>query len=105
MVRQKCFKIEAHKIIISASSPFFKNNKHSLPLIYMKGIKANALVSVLDFVYYGEVNIFPSPPPYSANVWISAFFLFWNFPLECRVKIEANLSELDGGRAQQKNSI
>ena len=68
MVRQKCFKIEAHKIIISASSPFFKNNKHSLPLIYMKGIKANALVSVLDFVYYGEVNIFPSPPPYSANI-------------------------------------
>ena len=64
--------IEAHKIIISASSPFFKdvlkNNKHSHPLIYMKGMKANALVSVLDFVYYGEVNIFPSPPPYSANV-------------------------------------
>ena len=52
MVRQKCF----------------KNNKHSHPLIYMKGMKANALVSVLDFVYYGEVNIFPSPPPYSANI-------------------------------------
>ena len=77
MVRQKCFKIEAHKIIISASSPFFKdvlkNNKHSHPLIYMKGMKANALVSVLDFVYYGEVNIFPSPPPYSANICV--FFI------------------------------
>ena len=36
--------LEAHKIILSASSPFFKNilklNKHTHPLIYLKGFKA-----------------------------------------------------------------
>jgi len=53
--------IEAHKIILSASSPFFKNvlkkNKHSHPLIFLKGLKNTLLVSILDFIYDGEVNI------------------------------------------------
>ena len=53
--------IEAHKVILAASSPFFKNmlkrNKHSHPLIYMRGIKANDLTSIVDFIYHGEVNI------------------------------------------------
>ena len=35
--------VEAHKVILSASSSFFQNilkrNKHSHPLIYMKGMK------------------------------------------------------------------
>ena len=54
--------IETHKVILAASSPFFKEilkqNKHSHPLIYMRGIKAKDLVSVLDFIYYGETNIY-----------------------------------------------
>lgn len=53
--------IEAHKIILSASSPFFKNllkkNKHPHPLVYLKGLKNSLLVSILDFIYDGEVNI------------------------------------------------
>ena len=54
--------LQAHKFVLSASSPFFKeilrNNKHPHPLIYLKGIKAGALESVIDFIYRGEVNIY-----------------------------------------------
>jgi len=53
--------IEAHKIILSASSPFFKSvlkkNKHPHPLLFLKGLKNSLLVSILDFIYDGEVNI------------------------------------------------
>ena len=53
---------QAHKFVLSASSPFFKellqNNKHTHPLIYLKGIKAESLKYVLDFLYRGEVNIY-----------------------------------------------
>jgi hypothetical protein len=33
-------------------------NKHYHPLIYMRGLKAKDLVAILDFIYYGEANIF-----------------------------------------------
>jgi len=53
--------IQAHKIILSACSPFFKkvfqNNHHSHPLIYLKGVKYQDLEAVLNFMYYGEVNV------------------------------------------------
>ena len=54
--------VEAHKVILAASSPFFQNilrrNKHKHPLIYMRGMKSEDLVSVVDFLYYGETNVF-----------------------------------------------
>ena len=53
--------IEAHRIILTACSPFFssvlKMNKHSHPLIYMRGLKAKDLVAIVDFIYHGEANI------------------------------------------------
>ena len=53
--------VDAHKVILAASSPFFKRilkeNPHSHPLIYLKGIKSSDVKSVLDFIYLGEVNI------------------------------------------------
>ena len=53
--------IEAHKVILAASSPIFetilKRNKHSHPLIYMRGIKSNDLSAMVDFLYYGEANV------------------------------------------------
>ena len=53
--------VEAHKVILSASSPFFqkllKRNKHSHPLIYMRGINSEDLMAIVDFLYYGEANI------------------------------------------------
>ena len=53
--------IEAHKVILAASSPFFqrilKGNKHSHPFIYMKGMKSDDLSAIVDFLYYGEANV------------------------------------------------
>ena len=54
--------IEAHKLILTACSPFFHSmlakNNYSNPLIYMRGLKAKDMMPVVDFIYHGEVNIF-----------------------------------------------
>jgi len=53
--------IQAHKVILSACSPFFrhvlKRNKHDHPLLYLKGVKFAELQAVLNFMYQGEVNV------------------------------------------------
>jgi len=53
--------IQAHKVILSACSPFFrqilKRNRHEHPLLYLKGVKYIDLMSVLNFMYHGEVNV------------------------------------------------
>ena len=54
--------IDVHKIIITASSQFFKTvlkrNKHPHPMIYMTGVKAKIMEAVIDFIYNGEVNVY-----------------------------------------------
>ena len=54
--------VEAHKVILAASSPFFQKllgrNKHSYPLVYMRGVKIDDLIAIVDFLYRGEANIF-----------------------------------------------
>ena len=53
--------VEAHKVVLSASSPFFMNilkkNKHPHPLIYMRGVKPENLMAMVDFLYHGETNV------------------------------------------------
>jgi len=53
--------LQAHKVILSACSPFFRNilrrNQHQHPLLYLKGVKYTDLQSVLNFMYHGEVNV------------------------------------------------
>ena len=53
--------IETHKVILASSSPFFmeilKKNKHPHLMIYMRGLKAEVLVAMADFLYYGETNV------------------------------------------------
>jgi len=53
--------IQAHKVILSACSPFFRTilrrNRHEHPLLFLKGVKYVDLVSVLNFMYHGEVNV------------------------------------------------
>jgi hypothetical protein len=53
--------IQAHKVILAACSPFFRNtlrrNPHQHPLLYMKGVKFTDLQAVLNFMYHGEVNV------------------------------------------------
>ena len=52
--------VEAHKVVLAASSPFFHNilkrNKHVHSLIYMRGLKFEDLLAIVDFLYYGEAN-------------------------------------------------
>ena len=55
------YQVEAHKVVLAASSPYFrrilKKNPHSHPLIYLKGINFSDVEAVLKFIYQGEVNI------------------------------------------------
>ena len=54
--------VEAHKVILASSSPFFQKllgrNKHPHPLIYMRGMKSEDLLAIVDFLYRGEANVF-----------------------------------------------
>jgi len=53
--------VQAHKVILSACSPFFKKilrkNPHQNPLLFLKGVKYAEIVSILNFMYHGEVNV------------------------------------------------
>ena len=54
--------IDAHKFVLASASSFFLNllrrNKHPHPLIYMRGVKSEDLMSIVDFLYFGETNVF-----------------------------------------------
>ena len=54
--------VEAHKFILKSGSPFFSKvltrHKHAHPIIYMRGIMGKDMEAILDFIYYGEANIY-----------------------------------------------
>merc|ERR1712129_156230 len=56
--------LDAHKVILASSSPFFskllRKNKHPHPLIYMRGMKSEDLLAMVDFLYFGEANVLQS---------------------------------------------
>jgi len=53
--------IQAHKVILSACSTFFRNilchNPHQHPLLYLKDVKYKHFLAILDFMYNGEVHV------------------------------------------------
>ena len=53
--------IQAHKLILSACSPFFRSilrqNPHQHPQLYLKRVEFTDLQAVLDFMYHGKVNV------------------------------------------------
>ena len=54
--------IQAHKVILSACSSFFKRvlkrSRHQQNmLLYLRGVSRQNMESVLDFMYYGEISI------------------------------------------------
>lgn len=53
--------VQAHKIILSSCSPFFRSilqqNPHEHPLLYLKGVELSDLQAVLNFMYEGEVRV------------------------------------------------
>ena len=52
---------QTHRVVLSAGSSFFeqvlKKHKHPSPLIYLKGVDANHMELLLDFMYCGEVGL------------------------------------------------
>ena len=62
LVCQDGKQFEVHKNILAASSPFFldifRTWKHPHPLVYLSGMKSQILVSVVDFIYYGEASVY-----------------------------------------------
>ena len=53
--------VKAHKVVLSASSEFFKNILHQVnhtkPTIYLNEVESEQLRFILDFIYQGEVEI------------------------------------------------
>ena len=54
--------MEAHKVILASSSPFFEKilqkSKHPHPLIFLRGFQSKDFSSILDFLYFGEANVY-----------------------------------------------
>merc|ERR1719460_2569860 len=54
--------VEVHKVVLISASPFFlnllKRNKHPHPLVFMRGFKYENLLSMVDFLYHGEANVY-----------------------------------------------
>ena len=53
--------LDSHKVILTVFSPFFEKilqkNRHPHPLIYLGGFKSENLMSILDFLYFGEADV------------------------------------------------
>ena len=54
--------LNAHKVVLSAASSFFKRllkrHPHQSPLLYLNGVQATDLQFILDYVYQGEVHLY-----------------------------------------------
>ena len=50
--------IQAHKLVLAASSPVLANilvnNPHPHPLLYLRGIKNQDMQNILNCIYFGE---------------------------------------------------
>ena len=62
LISEDKVKFSAHKIILSSCSKTFKfilqGNFHANPILYLSGVNSVNLGFILDYIYYGEVNLF-----------------------------------------------
>merc|ERR1719300_564717 len=62
LVSDELTKFKVHKFVLSACSPIFKeillNNPHENPIIYLNGVKEDEVQTMLQLIYYGQVNIY-----------------------------------------------
>ena len=53
--------IPAHKLVLAASSSFFKSllrkGSHPHPLLYLSGVNSTNLGFIIDYIYHGEIQI------------------------------------------------
>lgn len=54
-------KIQAHKVVLSVCSPYFKQlfqeNPCQHPIVFLKDVNFSILQNLLKFMYQGEVNV------------------------------------------------
>ncbi|XP_066245371.1 protein tramtrack, alpha isoform-like [Euwallacea similis] len=54
-------KLLAHKVVLSACSPYFKElfktNPCSHPIVFMRDVEARHIIALMEFMYVGEVNV------------------------------------------------
>jgi len=53
--------LQAHKVLLSAASPFFQRilerNPHAHPLLYLRGALKKDVAAILNFIYEGEAAV------------------------------------------------
>ena len=61
LVNEDKIKVDAHKAILASASAVFrsilKGVIHSNPVIYMRGIQARQLNSVMELIYFGDTKV------------------------------------------------
>ena len=86
--------VAAHKLVLSASSQYFKNifkkNKHSHPLLCLEGLNSKDVRNLMDYIYIGEVKIFQEDLDRFLNV-------------AQRLKIEGLLTNPDADKEEELN--
>ena len=54
--------VSAHKIVLSASSEYFrtilKSSKHSHPMVCLNGVNELDLKNIIEYIYNGEIQIY-----------------------------------------------
>ena len=62
LISEDKVKFSAHRILLSSCSNMFKfilkENNHANPLLYLGGVSSQNIGFILDYIYYGEVNIY-----------------------------------------------
>ena len=62
LVSEDLIQLSAHKVVLSSCSPVFKqlikSSTHPHPVLFLRGVKTRGLEYILDFIYYGQVDIF-----------------------------------------------
>ena len=62
LISEDKVKFSAHKLILSSCSNMFKfvlkGTNHVNPLLYLGGVSSINLGFILDYIYYGEVNLY-----------------------------------------------
>ena len=71
--------LDAHKVILSACSPFFRNilkkNPHKHPLLYLKDVRWEDMQSILTFMYQVYTTVLQSLGHFFFGVCPSIRFL------------------------------
>ena len=62
LVGEDGHELQAHKLLLATYSPvfekMFQKKIHSHPLVFFRGVKSEDLVAILDFLYFGEANVY-----------------------------------------------